>query len=146
MSLSTVLTFNYSGGTEIGFYDRDVWEIVVTTHQDTILRHLQDGAPRLIKKGVEWDEMVVSLKPNILDIPVDVNTLRQVTSVLTVQLLYTNGTVADTYGMKIDPNVDFNYWAGYKDTKLIKMKLYETIGEFGEIAATVGVNIGYGVV
>jgi len=135
MSLSTVLKFDYSGGTQITFYEKDVWEIVVITHQETILRHLQNGAPRLTKQGVEWDEMTVSLKPNTTDIPINVNTLRQVTDVLTVQLLYTNAEIADTYGMKIDPNVDFNYWAGYKDAeKLIKFKLYETIGEFDEIA------------
>jgi hypothetical protein len=132
MSRSVVLEFKYrtnGSWNTIQFDDHEVEEVFIRTRQDGVLKKLENRAPRYIKKASEWREIDVKLRQHDVDVSIDVNTLRQVTVDMSMQLKYQNGTVADTMTVRIDPRQKLPYFAGYKDAEpLLKMKLYEVTG------------------
>jgi len=135
----TVLTFKYlSGGSEttVNFDDREVANLEIFTHQKTVLKRLQNRAPIVYYTSPGWREITIDFRPLDPDVSIDINILRQVTDIMTMLSYYGDGTLAEHIPVRIDPNIKFNYFAGYKDARrFIRVKLYEAIS--GEAAVEI---------
>ena len=129
--MSTALTFKYvSGGTEytVNFDSAEVWKTSIVYQQKTSLQRLQNRAPVLTYLSKAWRKTTVDLRtkdPNVSD---NVDTLRQVAGIMAMLCYYQNGDLAENIPVRIDPNVQLNYYSGEKDTeKVIRITLYEAI-------------------
>jgi hypothetical protein len=77
--------------------------------------------------GESYKTIEVYLYPENDDLWDDVNTLKAVTDIIKMYVYYRNGTLAEQFSVRIDPNVTLNYSRGVKDASdMIKLMFYET--------------------
>ena len=127
--MSTVLKFQWVASgtpTNVTFTDEEVYKMNIVTHQETFLTRLCNRAPILTFHGPEWREIQIDLIPED-GVAADVETLKDVTDIMTLIAYYQNGDVAENIPVRINPNLTLHYFAGYKDAvKLIRIVCCET--------------------
>ncbi len=126
--MSTVLTFKYiSGGSEttVSFSDLEVDTVNIITHQETVLKRLCNRQPVQYYINPEWKEITIDLI-NQIDTHDNVETLRDVTSIMAMLLYDLNGTLRQNIGVRINPNLSLYYYAGEEDAeKKIRLHLWQ---------------------
>jgi len=124
----TILTFKYiSGGAEttVDFDDYEVGRVRIVTNQSVILKRLQNRAPKLYYIYPEWRTITVELLQNKRDVSTRLETLKDITDIMTMLLYHQNGDVAEQIGVKINPNIVFPYKGGIKDAINLNFELNE---------------------
>ena len=130
IGLSNVLTLKYYSGSTlntINFTDQEVFRVTIDTLAKQSMHILHNGKPILYNLGYEYNQLTVELFPDTPGIWDYINTIREITSIITLYCYYQNGTQAEKFAVKVNPNVNLPYYAGGRNIeKNIKVVFFES--------------------
>jgi len=125
-----ILKFLYiSGGStaEVDFDKFEVNKIGFRKNKKVETVRLQDGSPYVYEFGKAWESILLWIDPANWDTLDRINTLKDVTAIMTMLLYYADGTtLAENKAVRVNPNVRTFFQSGVRDGgRLITIELFE---------------------
>ncbi len=130
MAVRNVMKLEWTDGglQTVQFTDNEVRQVEVVTNQRYYVKNLLNGQPLVYYHGDQWHELFVDI---ILWEPATaghIATLKTVDEHIEMTMYYQNGKPSGFYGVRIDPNVDLKYMAGYPSAgPTIRLHFWEVL-------------------
>ena len=112
--------------TEYTFDHRQVSSAIVNKYQNETLQLKLNNKPISVWTSDEWHTISLTFvtkdNPTIYD---TLETLKDIENVMSLEVYYRNGTLAESYKVKIDPDIEFKYENGSRSINPINVRFLE---------------------
>ena len=127
MATALKITYNDGSAQSFSFEHRNIQEIEIDEVEKVDLQILQNGKPIIYQVSDSWSLISVTFRfDSNLSVWGNIQTLQDIEKIMQLTMYYRNGTQAEQFNVKIDPNIDFSYHGGDRLTKGMKVMFYET--------------------
>lgn len=124
--MNKVLRFSYSG-TDVDFYDDEVYRVAILTNRRNSIQRLANRKPIVYYLSDEYRTVNVDLDPALVTVIDNIETLRDITDIMTMFCYYSDGTtIAERIPVKIDRKAPSYFFGGDRKREIVRIRLYET--------------------